>query len=134
MRKPKTDNQTEHHIKQQVRKILKDTGWKFWMPSANAFGRGGQSDFLAVKNYQLFMAIETKYKDIPTQLQLEFLKMIHEAGHYAFLVDETNVDELQEFLAGELNPYQAETTLNNLRKWQENLTNTQQTDTLINRK
>jgi hypothetical protein len=92
------------------------------MPSANAFGRGGQSDFLAVKPCMLFMAIETKYKDVVTALQFKFLTDIHNAGHYAFLVDETNVDELQEFLAGELNPYQAETTLNNLRKWQENLT------------
>ncbi len=95
MRKPKPNNESEEWVKKQVKLILKDTGWKFWMPSANAFGRNGVSDFLAVKNYQLFMAIETKYKDIPTQLQLEFLKMIYDAGHYAFLVDETNIDTLR---------------------------------------
>jgi hypothetical protein len=98
MRKPKPSNQTEHYIKQQVRGILTDTGWKFWMPSAGAFGRSGVSDFLAVKWPKQFMAIETKYDDAPTALQLVFLTMIHEAGHYAFLVDETNIDRLREVL------------------------------------
>ena len=118
MRKPKYKDETEWFIKKQVREILVDTGWKFWMPSAGMFGRSGVSDFLAIKQPKLFMAIETKYKDVATALQFKFLTDVHEAGHYAFLVDETNVDELQEFLAGELNPYQAETTLNNLMKWQ----------------
>ena len=122
MRKPKTSLETETWIKKQVKQILKDTRWKFWMPSANAFGRGGVSDFLAVKRPALFMAIETKYKDIPTQLQLDFLEMIRDAGHYAFLVDETNVDELREFLMGELHPYHAEAAFEKFMKWQENLT------------
>jgi hypothetical protein len=54
-------------------------------------------------------------------LQFKFLTDVHEAGHYAFVVDETNVDELQELLAGELNPYQAETTLEKLMRWREQL-------------
>ena len=68
------------------------------MPSADIFGRNGVSDFLAVKQPKLFMAIETKYRDVPTALQLKFLTDIHEAGHYAFLVDETNIDELRDIL------------------------------------
>jgi hypothetical protein len=98
MRAPKSSSHTEYHIKQQVREILTDTGWKFWMPNAGAFGRGGVSDFLAVKRPSLFMAIETKYNDVITALQHNFLADVLEAEHYAFLVDETNVDVLREVL------------------------------------
>lgn len=119
MRKPKSNDKTEHHIKKEVRLILKDAGWKFWMPSANAFGRSGVSDFLAVKYPRLFMAIETKYDDVPTQLQLNFLKMIHDTGHYAFLVDETNVEVLRTTLMFDFHKPERHPQL---MKWQENLT------------
>ena len=118
MRKPKPRDATEHHIKRQVRGILTVAGWKFWMPSANAFGRSGVSDFLAVKQPRLFMAIETKYGDVPTQLQLNFLQMIHEAGHFAFLVDETNIDMLRTVLMnGMLQPLPR--VYGDLLKWQD---------------
>jgi hypothetical protein len=98
MRKPTTNDQTEAWVKQQVKKILERTGWKFWMPNAGVFGRTGVSDFLAIKQPKLFMAIETKYDDVVTALQFEFLSDVHEAGHHAFLVDETNISRLHELL------------------------------------
>jgi hypothetical protein len=118
MRKPKTNEKTEWFIKKQVREILKATGWKFWMPSAGMYGRNGVSDFLAVKKPQLFMAIETKYDDVLTMPQLEFLRDIYEAGHYAFMVDETNVEALREVLvsASSINPYR-HPHYNLLLKW-----------------
>ena len=119
MRQPKTHDKTEWFVKKQVKQILADTGWDYWMPSANAFGRNGVSDFLAVKRPKLFMAIETKYDDMPTVLQANFLASIHEAGHYAFLVDETNVEQLRVVLSTNMNA--SGTTL---LKWQETLTNT----------
>lgn len=118
MRKPKPRDETEGAIKKEVKRILTDTGWKFWMPNANAFGRGGVSDFLAVKRPALFMAIETKYGDVPTQLQLNFLQMIHEAGHFAFLVDETNVETLRAVLTrGTLQPVPR--IYENLLRWRD---------------
>jgi predicted type IV restriction endonuclease len=114
MRKPKDRTRSESHIKQQVREILSDTGWKFWMPSAGLFGRSGVSDFLAVKQPRVFMAIETKYDDVVTVPQFKFLTDIHEAGHYAFLVDETNVEELRALLVNGLSSYPVGT----LMKWQ----------------
>lgn len=115
MRKPKTKDQTEWEIKKQVRKILEDTGWIYWMPNAGMYGRSGVSDFLCIKQPKLFMAIETKYKDVATQLQLKFLTDIHEAGHFAFLIDETNIKELHDVLEYGiyLNP--------SFMKWQEQL-------------
>jgi hypothetical protein len=98
MRKPFDSDQTEAWVKKQVRKILEDTKWKFWMPNAGVFGRTGVSDFLAIKQPRLFMAIETKYDDVVTALQFEFLSDVHEAGHYAFLVDEINISRLRELL------------------------------------
>lgn len=68
------------------------------MPAAGLYGRSGVSDFLAIKSPGLFMAIETKYDDVVTALQFKFLSDVLEAEHYAFLVDETNVDKLREVL------------------------------------
>jgi hypothetical protein len=121
MRKPKDNTQTERYIKGLVREILIDTGWKFWMPSAGMFGQSGVSDFLAVKRPGLFMAIETKYDDVVTALQFKFLTDIHEAGHYAFLVDETNVDELRAILGAESLRGPIETLVNTLMKWRHQL-------------
>jgi hypothetical protein len=116
VRKPTPRDQTEWWVKKQVKKILEDTGWYFWMPSASTFGRSGVSDFLAIKQPKLFMAIETKYDDVVTMLQLEFLTSVHEAGHYAFLVDETNIDDLRDVLTSAIpNPMLCEASL---LKWQ----------------
>ena len=116
MRKPKTKDESEGWIKKQVREILVDTEWKFWMPNAGTFGRSGVSDFLAIKQPKLFMAIETKYKDVVTTLQFKFLTDVHESGHYAFLVDETNVEELRDVLTSDIpNPMLREVSL---LKWQ----------------
>jgi len=68
------------------------------MPSAGIYGQNGISDFLCMKAPGLFMAIETKYAGIVTAQQFKFLTDVHEAGHYALLVDETNVGELRELL------------------------------------
>jgi hypothetical protein len=113
-----TSDRTEGFIKKQVREILTDTGWTFWMPNAGAFGRGGVSDFLAMKRPKLFMAIETKYDDVVTVLQHKFLTDVYEAGHYAFLVDETNIEELRTVLT-RLSSYPVGSLFKNLTKWKE---------------
>ena len=115
MRKPRSNDQTEWWVKEQVKKILETAGWKFWMSSADIYGRNGVSDFLAVKHPALFMAIETKYANVVTATQFEFLTSVHEAGHYAFLVDETNIEELRKYLTNELDLSSPCT----LRKWQD---------------
>ena len=118
MRKPRASDRTEHWVKQQVKKILTDTEWTYWMPSADIFGRNGVSDFLAIKKPKLFMAIETKYADVATMLQFKFLTDVHNAGHFAFLVDETNIDELREFLTNDMHPFFVDDVRGSLMKWQ----------------
>jgi hypothetical protein len=114
MRKPKPNHETEWWIKQQVRKIFETTDWKFWMPAAGMYGLNGISDFLAVKQPALFMAIETKYDDVVTAQQFKFLTDVHQAGHYAFLVDETNIGELQKLLSNLSNH-----PVDHFMKWQD---------------
>jgi len=98
MRKPKGKEETEWWVKKQVREILDITGWTVWMPTAGIFGGAGVSDFLCMKKPKLFMAIETKYANVVTAQQWKFLTSVHDAGHYAFLVDETNIDRLKNLL------------------------------------
>jgi hypothetical protein len=119
MRRPKPRCETEHHIKQQVKRILDDTGWTYWMPSADIYGRNGVSDFLAIKRPKLFMAIETKYDDVVTTLQHKFLTDVHEAGHYAFVVDETNIEELHALLSDLKDDYWGVASV--FMKWQDQL-------------
>jgi hypothetical protein len=95
---PKGKEQTEWWVKKQVREILDIAGWTTWMPSAGIFGASGVTDFLCIKKPRLFMAIETKYANTVTAQQFKFLTSVHEAEHYALLVDETNVDQLKTLL------------------------------------
>jgi hypothetical protein len=119
MRRPKTNDESEWFIKKEIKQILTGTQWKSWMPNAGVFGRGGVSDFLAVKQPRLFMVVEAKFEDAPTQLQLDFLKMIHDAGHYAFVVDETNLEEFRNVLIRQHRyGYHNLKDFNNLVKWQ----------------
>jgi len=115
MRKPKGNDQTEWWVKNEVKKILDTTEWKYWMPSADVYGRNGISDFLCVKKPKLFMVIETKYDNTVTAQQYEFLLEIHKHGHYAFLVDETNLDVLRAFLNA---PTGTMVDITSLIKWQ----------------
>ena len=116
MRRPRHKTETERWIKDQVKEILEDDGWFVWMPAANVFGRNGASDFLAVKQPARFMAVETKYKDVVTAMQFNFLKAVHDAGHYAFLVDETNLDDLRRQLEPKL--FEQAHVIETLLKWQ----------------
>lgn len=98
MRMPKTKDHTEWWVKKQIKEILDIAGWTVWMPTAGIFGASGVTDFLCIKKPKLFMAIEAKYDNVVTAQQFNFLTSVHEAGHYALLVDETNVGKLLGFL------------------------------------
>lgn len=90
----------EKDVKEEVKKLLTKHGWYYWMPPANAFGRGGISDFHALRN-GVFLAIETKAgmrltgRHAPTVLQVRFIKAIRENGGRAMVVNESNLDRLE---------------------------------------
>lgn len=100
---PKTRGETEGPVKRRVKQMLDDADWFYWMPVPGPFGGSGISDIHAVWN-GVFMVIETKFKGNqygkkgPTALQAGFLNSVRASGHFAFVVDETNIDWLKVFL------------------------------------
>lgn len=89
----------EKDVKARVNKLLDKYSWFHWMPPSNAFGKAGIADINAVK-YGLFLAIETKVgKGRATPLQKRFLASVREHSGFAFEVNETRLDALEEWLA-----------------------------------
>jgi hypothetical protein len=87
----------EKDVKAQVKKILNRHNWFYWMPPANAYGRSGISDFNAVWA-GTFMVIETKFgSNKPTPMQVAFLNSIRAEKGFAFIVNETNLEALEQF-------------------------------------
>lgn len=89
----------ESYVKKQVKKILDEHNYFWWMPAANGFGVSGISDFCAVKD-GMFMAIETKTTSNPepTALQKAYLRSIASCAHFAFVINETQVARFGSFL------------------------------------
>ena len=111
----------EGDVKKAVKKILKEAGWFFWMPPANAYGRSGIADINAVKD-GLLLVVETKFGDNkPTPLQAMFLKDVHEAGGLAWVVRETSLDKFESVILGQLAvAASAKLTLGDQRDWMRN--------------
>ena len=91
----RTTFSNEGDVKKVVRRILKKAGVFSFMPPANAFGKVGISDILAV-GYGCPIAIETKFgKNKPTVNQEKFGKDWAEHGGLFLVVNERNiVDEM----------------------------------------
>lgn len=88
----------ERDVKSAVRALLAQHKWFQWMPPSNAFGRSGIADINAVK-YGLFLAIETKVgKNLPSPMQRIYLDNVRKVGGYAFMVNETRLDALKQWL------------------------------------
>jgi hypothetical protein len=93
---PKYRNEAD--VKRDVKKLLDKHNWFWWMPSANAFGKSGASDFMALKS-GVFMAIETKFENnTPTPMQLGFLNSVAAEDGFAFVVTEKRIEWLGVFL------------------------------------
>ena len=75
----------EGDIKADVKKVLDEFGWFWWMPPANSFGKSGASDFLAIKA-GVFLAIETKLDSMLTENQRAFLNSIRAEDGFGFVV------------------------------------------------
>lgn len=90
--------QNEKDVKREVKKLLDEHGFFWWMPPANGFGMTGVSDFNAIHN-GVFLAIETKFgKNKPTHRQLAFLESVTAERGYGFVVNENRIGCLASFL------------------------------------
>jgi hypothetical protein len=94
----RTTHTKEAHVKDDVKALLDKYEWFWFMPPANAYGKSGVSDFIAVKR-GTFMAIETKFgSNKPTAMQIGFLNSIRAADGFALVVNEKNLSWLEAFL------------------------------------
>jgi hypothetical protein len=88
----------EKDVKAKVKKLLDKHKWFWFMPPANAYGRSGISDFIALKDGVL-LAIETKFgSNKPTAMQKAFLETINSESAFGFVVNDQNIDWLEAFL------------------------------------
>ncbi len=90
---------SEKDVKREVKKLLDQHDWFFWMPPANGFGKAGISDFNALK-HGVFLAVETKFgSNKPSPMQVGYLNSIRAEQGFAFVVNERNLAWLGIWLA-----------------------------------
>ena len=88
----------EGDVKKKVKELLDRHDYFWWSPPARAFGKTGIPDIQAVKT-GMFMSVETKYgSNKATEIQRAFLTTLNAAGHFAFVVNEKNLDYFEAFL------------------------------------
>ena len=88
----------EKDVKAKTKALLKKHDWFWFMPPANAYGKSGISDIIAIRS-GTFMAIETKFgSNKPTPLQVAFLNSIRAEEGFAFVVNDKNLDWFAAFL------------------------------------
>jgi Holliday junction resolvase len=88
----------EKKVKDKVVKILKELGAYYFYPVTGGFGRSGVPDIVCCLAGN-FIGIECKANgNKATALQHKNLEDIQEAGGYAFIVNEDNIDALERVL------------------------------------
>lgn len=91
----------EKKVKDKVVKILKKHGIYYFFPATHGFGRSGVPDVVCCYN-SLFMGIECKAGDNkPTALQEKEMADIRKAGGVTFVINETNLTMLEQYILGE---------------------------------
>jgi Holliday junction resolvase len=84
----------ETKVKRKVTVILNKYDAYFFFPPSNGFGRTGIPDIIVCYCGQ-FIAIECKAgKNTTTALQRRELRAIEDAGGYALVINETNIDQV----------------------------------------
>lgn len=88
----------EAKVKATVRKVLKGLGAYSVMPVTGGYGSSGAPDFL-VCHAGRFIGIECKAgKNTTTTLQEKNMEQIRAAGGVAFVINESNVENLTNLL------------------------------------
>jgi Holliday junction resolvase len=94
----RTSYAKEAHVKDDIKALLTKHDWFFFMPPANAYGKSGISDIIAIKR-GTFLAVEAKFgTNKPTAMQVGFLNSIRACDGFAMVVSDRNIDWLAAFL------------------------------------
>jgi Holliday junction resolvase len=92
----------EAKVKKQVKSILDELECYYFFPATGGFGRSGVPDIVACVEGK-FVGIECKANgNKPTLLQERNLEQIKSCGGSSIVVNEDNVDNLKEWIQGEL--------------------------------
>lgn len=88
----------EGRVKDRVTAVLREIEAYYFFPQSGIYGRSGIPDIIACINGR-FIAIECKAgKNEATALQLKEVGKINEAGGFAVVVNEQNLDRLEAVL------------------------------------
>lgn len=88
----------ESRVKDKVKKTLNAFGVYYFMPIGGMYSKIGVPDIVCCYKGH-FVAIECKAgKNKPTALQERELKNIRDAGGYALVVNEENIDDVHKLL------------------------------------
>jgi hypothetical protein len=88
----------EKDVKRKVKALLEQYDWFYFMPPANAYGKSGIADIIAIWN-GTFLAVETKFgSNKPTAMQIGFLNSIRASQGFAFVVSDRNIGWFEGFL------------------------------------
>jgi Archaeal holliday junction resolvase (hjc) len=88
----------ESKVKSKVKAVLDYHGAYYFFPASNGYGHAGIPDII-VCHYGFFFAIECKAgKKQPTALQERELKRIREHGGVALVINESNIDDIEQYL------------------------------------
>ncbi len=86
----------EGKVKDIVKKYLKQKEIYYIMPATGGYGSSGAPD-IVVCHKGMFYGLEIKSgANKPTALQMDNLKRIEENGGYAFVINESNVNQFME--------------------------------------
>jgi hypothetical protein len=88
----------ESKVKDKVKKTLSAFNAYYFMPIGGMYSKIGVPDIICCYKGH-FVAIECKAgKNKPTALQERELKIIRDAGGYALVVNEENIDDVRKLL------------------------------------
>jgi hypothetical protein len=88
----------ESKVKLKVKAVLSSHGAYYFFPASNGYGHAGIPDII-VCHYGYFFAIECKAGNKqPTPLQERELKRIREHGGVALVINESNINDIEQYL------------------------------------
>ena len=89
----------EAKVKKKIKDILNRLSAYYVMPHGAGYGNAGAPDFIVCYKGR-FIGIEAKAGDgKPTALQMHNLMEIRKAGGISYVVNESNIDELEKELS-----------------------------------
>lgn len=89
----------EAKVKKKISALLRKHGVWYTMPIQRGFTKPGVPDYLCLL-HGMFFTIEAKAgTNKPTQAQLNEMQAIRDNGGFTFVVNETNLSELEDLLS-----------------------------------